>query len=95
MQLIGMDPTSKNLREETEKWLAKLRKERPLVRISATGPLEKKAKEALRNMDAYVKDTSHFLEKGDYVRAFEAIVWAWGILEVLSSMHLIIIDKKG
>ncbi|MCK5234032.1 MAG: DUF357 domain-containing protein, partial [Candidatus Aenigmarchaeota archaeon] len=27
-------------------------------------------------------DTNHFLEKKDYVRAFEAVVWAWAWLEI-------------
>jgi hypothetical protein len=89
MQLIGMDKTQEALKKETEKWLARLEKERPLVRIvSQDKTLQKKAKEALRNMDAYIKDTSHFLEKGDYIRAFEAVVWAWGILETLEHAGL-------
>lgn len=89
-----MDTTSQALKKETEKWLIRLQKERPLVRITASGPLEKKSREALRNMDAYIKDTSHFLEKGDFIRAFEAVVWAWGILETLESMHLIELSKN-
>jgi hypothetical protein len=40
-------------------------------------------------MDAYIKDTSHFLEKQDFVRAFEAVIWAWGILETLEQAGLV------
>ncbi|HJW97406.1 MAG TPA: DUF357 domain-containing protein [archaeon] len=93
MQLIGMDKTQKNLKKETGKWLERLQKARPSVRIGSSDPaLQKKAKEALRNMDAYIKDTSHFLEKGDFIRAFEAIVWAWGILETLE--HAGLVERK-
>jgi hypothetical protein len=88
-----MDPTSQTLKKETEKWLARLQKERPGVRVvSKDKALEKAAREALRNMDAYIKDTTHFLEKGDYIRAFEAVVWAWGILETLE--HAGLVEKK-
>jgi hypothetical protein len=88
-----MDKTQENLKKETEKWLARLKKERPGVKIiDKDKTLEKKAKEALRNMDAYIKDTSHFLEKGDFVRAFEAVVWAWGILETLE--HAGLVERK-
>jgi hypothetical protein len=33
------------------------------------------------NFEAYVSDARHFLEQGDYIRAFEAAVFASGILE--------------
>ena len=85
-----MDQTQKNLKAETEKWLSKLEKERPLVKVIAKDKLlEKSTKDALRNMDAYIKDTSHFLQKGDFVRAFEAVIWAWGILETLEHAGLL------
>lgn len=91
-----MDPTSQALKAETEKWLSRLQKERPLVRIiTKDATLEKKTKSCLTNMDAYIKDTSHFLEKLDFVRAFEAVVCAWGILETLENMHLISVRRDG
>jgi len=87
-----MDPTSQALRKETEKWLAKLQKERPLVKVISPSP---NVKACLKNLDAYMKDTSHFLEKEDFIRAFEAVVYAWGILETLESMHLIEVRRDG
>jgi hypothetical protein len=85
-----MDKTQENLKKETEKWLSRLQKERPLVKVAVKDKaLEKNAKDALRNMDAYIKDTSHFLEKQDFVRAFEAVIWAWGILETLEQAGLV------
>ena len=83
-----MDQTAQALKKETEKWLAKLEKERALVN-AAGGPLEKAAKSALRNLDAYMKDTRHFLEKQDFVRAFEAVIYAYGILETCERLGLI------
>jgi len=35
------------------------------------------------NVRAYYSDSFHFVGKGDYVRAFEAIVWAWAWYEIL------------
>jgi len=65
------------LRNETKKWLQRIEKERLTV-----GPQGKKGEEALRNIDAYVKDSMHFLEKGDLVRSFEAVIWAWSWIEI-------------
>ena len=81
-----MDPTSQALRKETEKWLSKLRKERKSLRIISE---DSKVRACLKNLDAYIKDTSHFLEKGDLVRAFEAVIYAWGILETLEHLGLV------
>ena len=80
-----MDKTAEDLKKETEKWLSKLRKERPLVKNAGT----KEVRACLKNLDAYIKDTSHFLEKGDFVRAFEAVIYAWGILETLERLGLV------
>jgi hypothetical protein len=33
------------------------------------------------NFEAYISDSRHFLKQGDYIRAFEAAVFASGILE--------------
>jgi hypothetical protein len=84
------DRTSRNLKSETEKWLAKLENERPLVQASpGDNVMQKAAQSALRNMDAYIKDTRHFMGKGDMVRAFEAVVYAWGILETCERLGLV------
>jgi len=86
-----MDPTSQVLRKETEKWLSRLEKERSSLRILKDS---KELKAVLKNLDAYIKDTRHFLEKGDLVRAFEAVIYGWGILDTLRSMHLIELSKN-
>ncbi len=76
--------TEKQLREETKKWLLRIREKRRGVIAK-----EKKAEEHLKNMDAYISDSQYFLEKNDLVRAFEAVVWAWAILDTLEKLELI------
>lgn len=72
-----MDKTQEKLEEETEKWLEKL-----------DNRLEGKDKsiEQMENVLAYRDDTKHFLEKEDYIRAWEAVIYAWGILETLERL---------
>jgi uncharacterized protein len=36
----------------------------------------------LENISAYISDCQFFLEKGDLIRAFEAIIWAWAWMEI-------------
>ncbi|AGK61898.1 Uncharacterized protein conserved in archaea [Archaeoglobus sulfaticallidus PM70-1] len=61
------------LRKETEKWKAKI--EEKMKNVSGD-------EDFLRNIRAYILDSTYFLEKGDLVRAFECIVWAWAWLEI-------------
>ena len=70
------------LRQEIEKWLGKLEK------IKLTAKTEK-GKEFKKNIEAYIKDSQHFLEKGDLVRAFEAIIWAWAFLEISEDLKIL------
>jgi hypothetical protein len=34
------------------------------------------------NIKAYISDTEYFLKKGDLIRAFECVVWAWAWMEI-------------
>ena len=72
-----MDKTQEKLEEETEKWLEKL-----------DDRLEGKDRdvEQMENVLAYRDDTEHFLEEDDYIRAWEAVIYAWGILETLERL---------
>ncbi len=72
-----MDKTQEKLKEETEKWLEKLEER-----------LEKRDSEVeqMENVLAYRDDTYHFLEEEDFIRAFEAVIYAWGILETLERL---------
>ena len=39
-------------------------------------------REFLENISAYIRDSQYFLEKGDLIRAFEAVIWAWAWMEI-------------
>ncbi len=68
------------LRAQTEKWLARLERELPQAKLTGFLPA-KEGKELLENARAYVKDCKHFAAAGDWVNAFEAAIYAWGIYE--------------
>jgi len=64
------------LRNETEKWL-----ERAEERLSKL-KVKKGGKKFLENVKAYVEDSKWFLERGDLIRAFECVIWAWAWMEI-------------
>lgn len=72
-----MDRTQEKLKEETEKWLEKL-----------NSRLEDRDSEVeqMENVLAYRDDTQHFLEEKDFIRAWESVIYAWGILETLERL---------
>lgn len=72
-----MDKTQEKLEEETEKWLEKLGEE--------LEGLDRDV-DQMENVLAYRDDTRHFLDEGDYIRAWEAVIYAWGILETLQRL---------
>ncbi|MCX6816168.1 MAG: DUF357 domain-containing protein [Candidatus Aenigmarchaeota archaeon] len=72
------------LKQETEKWLDKIKEKRKSIAL-----MDNSKKDMIKNIDAYISDTSHFLEKKDYIRAFEAVVWAWSWIEILEELEII------
>ena len=72
-----MNETQKELLSQTDIWYAKASS--VLKKTKAIGA---KGEEFLTNINAYMSDTNHFKEKEDFVRAFEAVVWAWAWLEI-------------
>lgn len=64
------------LKEETEKWLSRAREKRAQLKES----------QYLKNIDAYISDSEYFMKKGDLIRAFEAVVWAWAWMEILEEL---------
>ena len=83
--------TAEQLKKETEKWLKRLEKE--IKGIKSTGRLkDEHVKSVLTNMNAYISDCRYFMKKNDWVHAFEAVIYAWGIYE--SCAHLKLIHKK-
>lgn len=81
-----MDKTENELLNQTKKWLVKLQKKRQNVSIESPN---KGLATAIKNLDAYIADAGHFIEKKDYIRSFEAVIYAWGILETLEWLDLI------
>jgi uncharacterized protein len=63
----------KDLRAETEKWQKKAQD--LYEKVSGDG-------EFLENISSYIRDCQYFLDKGDLIRAFEAVIWAWAWMEI-------------
>jgi hypothetical protein len=78
-----MDKTQEKLEEETQKWLQKL-EDRIKEKRGKIDNLE--SIEQMENVFAYRDDTEHFLEEEDYIRAWEAVIYAWGIFETLERL---------
>jgi len=79
-----MTNTQETLERETKKWLEKLEEQSKKIEI-----LDPKAKNEVVNIKSYLSDAKHFLEKKDFVRSFEAVVYAYGILDSLDRMKMI------
>ena len=62
---------------EIEKWSKRLGDS--LVGVRPSG--ERGAK-MLQNIKAYSEDSRHFFSRGDLVKSFECLIWAWAILEI-------------
>lgn len=75
--------------EDVEKWLAKIE---PLLPVME--PQDSKGESFLTNIKAYVSDSRHFLEKGDFVRAFEAMIWAWSLWETCAELGLLALSER-
>ncbi len=85
------EPTETELRHETSKWLERLEKE--IKYVKSTGKLDKKQfSQLMENIHAYISDCRYFSKKGDLVRAFEAVIYAWGMYE--TCLHAGIIEKQ-
>jgi len=72
------------LKKETEKWLLKIKVERKKIVL-----IDKNKKKMLENIDAYISDCEHFIKKNDFIRAFEAVIWAWAWLEILKELKIL------
>jgi len=71
------------MREETVKMIEKIE---PL--IDKIEVKDKKGEEMMENMKAYISDSKHFLKNKNYLKSFEAIVWAWAILEICEELDV-------
>lgn len=72
------------MKEETRKWSKRL--DEALANAYAnTG----KGVEFLTNVKAYQTDSLHFMQRGDLVRSFEALLWAWAYLTIAKELELV------
>jgi len=46
------------------------------------------------NINSYVSDSRHFLEKGDLVLAFESMIWAWALFETGQELGAIYVEEQ-
>ncbi len=75
--MTELDKTQEKLKGETEKWLERLDAELEGVNEDV---------DQMENVLAYRDDTRHFLKEEDFIRAWEAVIYAWGILETLQRL---------
>jgi hypothetical protein len=73
--------------QETEKWLKKI--ENKIDELS-----DKSDSNFVNNIKAYIHDSKYFMKKGDLIRAFECVVWAWAWLEIGELTNRIHFSKK-
>jgi len=77
------------LQEETLKMLKKIE---PMIdKIKVNGD---KGEEMLTNMKAYISDSKHFLKEKDLIKAFESVVFAYGILETCEELGFFVIRNN-
>ncbi len=77
----------RELIRETERWLSKIEKFEIV-------PKNTRGKEFVTNIQAYISDAHYFFDGHDYVRAFEAVIWAWAWLEIGEMLGLIEKETK-
>jgi len=63
--------------EEITKWLDKLEPMLENVEV-----VNQRGESFLQNAKAYVSDSRHFLEQGNLVKSFEAMIWASFLSEI-------------
>lgn len=74
-----------DLKNETLKWLEKAE-----YLYSKVSPKDNRFAE---NIAAYLSDSRHFLNNGDLIRAFEAVIWAWAWMEIGQEIGILSKDE--
>jgi hypothetical protein len=80
--------TEEDLASETEKWLKKA-----LLEVETVSPRGDEGERFLSNIRAYLSDCLYFSEKGDLIRAFEAVIWAWAWIEIGQQVGILIAEE--
>lgn len=78
----------KDMREEIREMTEKI--ESLVERIEV---VDNRGIEMLTNMKAYISDSKHFLHAKNLIKSFEAIVWAWAILEICEELDVFKIER--
>lgn len=73
-----------NLTAEIGKWSKKLDDS-----LAGVSPSDEKGARMLQNIRAYREDSIHFLTRGDLVKSFECLIWAWAILEIANELEFL------
>jgi hypothetical protein len=76
------------MKEEIEKMTREIEPLIKKIRVK-----DDKGEEMLTNMKAYISDSKHFLKAGNEIKSFEAIVWAWAILEICEELDVFRIER--
>ncbi len=85
--MAGNERIEDELRNETEKWLKKAEDRFNGLRA---GKDRKLGEAFLKNIGAYIEDSKWFLERGDLIRAFECVIWAWAWMEIGLELGLLV-----
>ena len=81
--------TDIELKTQTLKWLKKAQE-----KISRIEKNNDKSNYIVQNARCYIKDTDYFLKQKDYLRSFEAVIWAWAFLEIGQNCKQLSFSKK-
>lgn len=76
------------IKEEILKMLEKIE---PL--IAKIEIIDDKGEEMLTNMKAYISDSKHFLKNENFLKSFESIVFAYGILETCIELGVFKVER--
>ncbi len=79
-----MESLEQKLHSETEKWLNKIKDKRKLIMLNDNTRVD-----YLKNIDAYISDSHHFLAKDDLIHSFEAVIWSWAMLELGLQLNIL------
>ena len=65
------------LRREIDKWTGKIKEERKRIELADSSRAD-----FLKNIDAYISDSSYFLKEGKLIESFESLIWSWAYITI-------------
>ena len=85
--MVSENSTDKKLKKETLKWLKKA--EDKLTKVKKKDNTDY----IVKNAQCYINDANYFLEQKDFIRGFEAVIWAWAFLEISQNCGLVLFSQ--